>query len=146
MTERRLFFTIEEVNALIPRLAELVREQITRHGEIAAHLAKLARLTGELPSSLVEEPRESEPIRKLKREVRSMIECYADGWAEVRALGGVVKDPQFGTVDFYSSVEGRFVWLCWRYGEDSVRFYHELDAGYAGRKPLRSDVLDRALN
>jgi hypothetical protein len=139
-------FTIEEVNALIPQLADLVGRQMTRHGEIAKHLAELAHVTGDLPSSLVEQPLESELVRRLKRELRSMIERYAEGWTEVRALGGVVKDPQMGSVDFYSSVEGRFVWLSWRYGEDSVGFYHDLDAGSAGRKRLRSDVLDRSLN
>lgn len=145
MTGWRLF-TIEEVNALIPTLAEVVGQQMTRHGEIAEHLAELLRVTGDLPSSLVEEPCESSLVRKLKSDVRTMIERYADGWTEVRALGGVVKDPQIGTVDFYSSVEGRFVWLCWRYGEQSVRFYHELDDGDARRKPLGSDMLDRSLN
>ena len=145
MTGWRIF-TIEEVNALIPKLAHLVGRQMTRHGEIAMHLVELAHVTGELPSSLVEQPREGALVRKLKGELRTMIERYAEGWTEVRALGGVVKDPQVGTVDFYSSVEGRFVWLSWRYGEDSVGFYHELDAGCAGRRPLRADVLDRSLN
>jgi hypothetical protein len=145
MTGWRLF-TIEEVNALIPTLAHLVRGQMTRHGEIAKRLAELAHLTGELPSSLVEQPQESDLVRRLKGELRVMIERYAQGWIEVRALGGVVKDPQVGTVDFYSSVEGRFVWLSWRYGEDSVGYYHELDAGHAGRRPLRADVRDRSLN
>jgi hypothetical protein len=145
MTGWRLF-TIEEVNALIPALADLVGRQMTRHSQIAEHLAELAHVTGDLPSSLVEEPRESPLVRKLKSELRMMIERYADGWTEVHALGGAVEDPQIGTVDFYSSVEGHFVWLCWRYGEQSVRFYHELNAGYAERKPLGSDVLDRCLN
>ncbi|MBN1612458.1 MAG: DUF2203 domain-containing protein [Polyangiaceae bacterium] len=145
MTGWRLF-TIAEVNALIPKLSDLVGQQMTRHGEIAQHLADLAHVTGDLPSSLVEQPRESELVRKLKRELRLMIERYAEGWTAVRALGGVVKDPQVGTIDFYSSVEGRFVWLSWRHGEESVGFYHELDAGCAGRRPLRSDVLDRSLN
>jgi hypothetical protein len=139
-------FTIEEVNALIPTLTDLVGRQMTRHGEIAQHLAELAQVTGDLPSSLAAEPRESKLVRQLKRELRRMIERYARGWTEVRALGGVVKDTHVGSIDFYSSVDGRLVWLSWRYGEDSVGFYHELDGGCVGRKPLRSDVLDRSLN
>jgi len=64
----------------------------------------------------------------------------------VQTLGGVIKDPQTGLVDFYGRIEGRLVWLCWRYGEDSLGYFHELESGYAGRKPLTPDVRRQLLN
>jgi hypothetical protein len=48
----------------------------------------------------------------------------------------LLRDPQTGLVDFPGEVEGRRVWLCWRLGEDRVGHWHELDAGFGGRKPL----------
>ncbi|HET9454735.1 MAG TPA: DUF2203 domain-containing protein, partial [Gemmatimonadaceae bacterium] len=55
---------------------------------------------------------------------------------ELHRLGIVLKDRRLGLIDFPAVVEGRQVWLCWRLGEPSVQFYHELDAGFGGRKPL----------
>ena len=43
------------------------------------------------------------------------------------------------------SIDNRVVWLCWRYGEESIEFYHELDGGFAKRKSL-ADVRKRMLN
>jgi hypothetical protein len=71
---------------------------------------------------------------------------YEAGWAEVQTLGGVVKDPQTGLVDFYGKINGRTVWLCWRYGEDSIGYYHDLDSGYSGRRALTADVRRTLLN
>lgn len=145
MTTQRVF-TIEEVNALIPELSEMVKQQMARHGQIAEHLVELTRHCGEVPATLVDQPHESEAVRELKGRLRTMIQQYADGWNEVEALGGVVKDPQIGTVDFYSTLDGRAVWLCWQFGEDALGYYHEIDAGFAGRKPLHPDVRVRSLN
>jgi hypothetical protein len=39
-------------------------------------------------------------------------------------------------IDFPGELDGRKVWLCWRLGEPAVQYWHDLDAGYAGRQPL----------
>ena len=79
-------------------------------------------------------------------ELRDRIACYQEGWQRVQELGAVVKDPQIGLLDFYGRIEGRLVWLCWRYGEDALGYYHELEAGYSGRRPLGPETRDRLLN
>jgi hypothetical protein len=59
--------------------------------------------------------------------------------AEIERLAAediVLRDPEQGLVDFPGELEGRRVWLCWRVGEDRVANWHELDSGFAGRKPL----------
>ncbi len=48
----------------------------------------------------------------------------------------VVRDLGAGICDFPGRVDGRDVWLCWRHGEDAVAWWHDLDAGFAGRRPL----------
>ena len=78
--------------------------------------------------------------------LRRRVGRYEEGWTQVRELGGVVKDPQIGLVDFYGRIDGRVVWLCWRYGEDALGYYHELDSGYPGRRPLSADVRRSLLN
>lgn len=54
----------------------------------------------------------------------------------VQEMGVVVKDIDRGLVDFPAVIDGREVYLCWQLGEDSVAHWHELDAGFRGRRPL----------
>ena len=51
-------------------------------------------------------------------------------------FGGELKDPLQGLVDFRTLADGREVYLCWREGEDSIEFWHEIDTGFGGRQPL----------
>jgi hypothetical protein len=51
-------------------------------------------------------------------------------------LGVVLKDLDLGLIDFPHEREGRVVFLCWHPPEESVEYWHDLDAGYAGRQPL----------
>ncbi|HXH22965.1 MAG TPA: DUF2203 domain-containing protein, partial [Dehalococcoidia bacterium] len=66
---------------------------------------------------------------ELTREIEAKI-------AALRRLGGEVKGIEQGLVDFPSLREGRTVYLCWRLGEDEVAWWHDVDAGFAGRRPL----------
>ena len=54
----------------------------------------------------------------------------------IRELGVVLKDLDMGLLDFPHEREGRIVFLCWHPPEESVAFWHDLDAGYAGRQRL----------
>lgn len=139
-------FTPAEVQALIPELAELVGRQLERQSEIEKCLAELAQVAGGLPRSLSGDDSDSSAVATLKSELRDKIAGYERGWLDVQALGAVVKDAQIGLVDFYGRVDGRLVWLCWRYGEDSLRYWHDLDAGFSGRRPLRPEALERSWN
>lgn len=145
-TQAPRVFTIAEVNALIPALSALVGQQLLEQSAIEQGLAELTRLTGETPRSL--EPAESDApeVVRLKRELRQRVARYELGWRRVQAMGGVVKDPQAGLVDFYGRIDGRLVWLCWRYGEEAIGYYHDLDAGFSGRRPLTPEVRRVLLN
>ncbi len=139
-------FTISEINALIPALSSLVQDQLREQSEIEHGLAELVRLTGEPPRSLSASVHDSSEVARLKSELRNRISRYETGWQRVQKWGGVIKDPQTGLVDFYGRVDGKLVWLCWRYGEDTLGYYHELTAGYSGRRPLSADVRRKLVN
>jgi hypothetical protein len=136
-------FSLEEVNALVPRLRDMVGQQIDIGQEIQRRVAELYALIGSEESAVGAEvvditvyPEDSEAARRLKRELSVLIGRYKQGWRDVQELGAVVKDTNTGLLDFYGRVDDRLVWLCWKYGEESIDFYHELDAGFSGRKPL----------
>ncbi len=139
-------FTISEVNALIPDLSDLVGDQLREQSEIEHGLAELTRLCGSSPASLETHADDQKDVAKLKRDLKQRIERYEAGWARVQTMGGVIKDPQTGLVDFYGRVGEKLVWLCWRYGEDSLSHYHDLESGFSARRPLTADVRRALLN
>jgi hypothetical protein len=59
-----------------------------------------------------------------------------DSVAQLQALEVQVRDLDRGLIDFPSLRDGREIYLCWEEGEDAIRFWHEPDAGFAGRRPL----------
>ena len=59
-----------------------------------------------------------------------------DSLEQIEHIGALVKDLDIGLIDFLSMYRGREVCLCWKLGEDRIRFYHRQDEGFAGRKPL----------
>jgi hypothetical protein len=59
-----------------------------------------------------------------------------DALEKIQATGCVVKDLEIGLLDFPARINGEPVYLCWRLGEDRIRFYHAQDEGFAGRKPI----------
>jgi hypothetical protein len=63
---------------------------------------------------------------------------------KIEALGGVIKGIDPILVDFLSFHKNRYIWLCWKEDEDTIMYWHELNEGFAGRKPislLEEDVL-----
>lgn len=57
---------------------------------------------------------------------------------QILDTGVQVKDINAGLLDFSAMRNGREVYLCWQYGEEDIAFWHEIDAGYAGRQPIES--------
>ena len=51
-------------------------------------------------------------------------------------LGAVLKDPMTGLIDFYTWVDGELAFLCWQHGEDNIEYWHGIEEGYRGRKPV----------
>ena len=139
-------FTIAEVNALIPDLSDLVGDQLREQSDIEQCLAELTQLSGTSPESLEPGADDRPDVTKLKRHLKQRIARYEEGWARVQTMGGVIKDPQIGLVDFYGRIGGKLVWLCWRYGEDKLTHYHELESGYFSRRALTSDQRRELLN
>jgi hypothetical protein len=140
------FFTLEAVNALVPRLRALMATQMDRRAEIERRLQKLAELLGKVPETIQIDESDSQQVRELKRDLMEFVDGYQAAWREVEEMGAVLKDAQRGLVDFYGQVDGKAVWLCWKYGEDAVTHYHGLDEGFAGRKPIEPTMRQRHLN
>src|SRR5438045_3159924 len=98
-------FTLEAVNALVPKLQAMVGRQLHRRGEIEQLLAQLGRELGDVPERIVIDASDSTDVRDLKRSLVLRIEEYRAGWREIEGLGAVLKDPRIGLLDFYGTVD-----------------------------------------
>jgi len=140
-------FTLEALNALVPELSTAVGRQISRRGAIESLVAELGReLGGHVPQRILIDPAEPTRVRTLKRDLVAALGAYDAGWQAVEAMGAVLKDPRLGLLDFYGEVDGKLVWLCWRYGESECAFYHALSEGFAARRSIGARVKSRLLN
>jgi len=57
---------------------------------------------------------------------------------QILDTGVQIKDINSGLLDFSALRDGREVYLCWKYGEDDIAFWHEIDAGFAGRQSINT--------
>ncbi|MCS6999110.1 MAG: DUF2203 domain-containing protein [Aquificaceae bacterium] len=91
-------------------------------------------------SSLEEE---GDPLERLYLEshVKDLDADIKRLFQKIEALGGVIKGIDPILVDFLSFYQNRYIWLCWKEDEDTIMFWHELDEGFAGRKPIE-DLTD----
>ena len=132
------YFTADEVNALIPRLEEHLqnfwgfRENAQRILEALRAKAKAARDPEDMTS------REAADYQMKNSQAHFLLEQARKEMDAVMELGCAVKDFEMGLLDFPHILESedQEVFLCWKFGEKKVRFWHELDQGFPSRKPL----------
>jgi hypothetical protein len=77
-----------------------------------------------------------ENTAKLRLERNRFEEAVQRTVEQIHATGCIVKDLDVGLLDFPSRINNEEVYLCWRLGEDRIRFYHRQDEGFSGRKPI----------
>src|SRR5581483_96855 len=100
MPERVRIFTVAEANALLPRLNVILERQMALLAQIDALSDDLKR-RGIDPKALQPSPNDSPEALALKAEISAPAKAFREGWAEVEALGVVVKDIRTGLLDFY---------------------------------------------
>ena len=129
------YFTAAEANKALPLVRAIVGDIVAQFRTVNEHKQRLLSLKnqrrrpGAPPDAYAEETAQSQV--DLEAEEAQLI-AYIE---ELTRLGVELKGPD-GLCDFPSIRDGREVYLCWRLGEPDVRFWHEINAGFAGRQPL----------
>lgn len=133
-------FTIDEANAMLPLVSAITADLAKLSKEILERHHRLAELTRgrDLESGDPYDDELAQIHEELEKD-KSRLNEYVD---ELRALGVEPKDGPMGLVDFPGEMEGRPVYLCWKLGEPEVMFWHEIDAGFAGRKPFELETAE----
>lgn len=126
MTTEIKYFTPTDARKTLPLVKNIVRDilQTTREMRLIAE---------EVNNGIEDDIR----IKKLAAEVNGFL-------SELEEIGCYYKDTKFqiGLVDFPAMIEDEEVYLCWRSDEDDILYYHEMDAGYLGRKLIPPQYFD----
>jgi hypothetical protein len=128
------YFTPEEANELLPSVRPLVEQLVSHRRALAVATVRHARIATKIAGNGGGvRPHEVDELQStIDAEAAGIVRCVE----ELQALGVLVKDLDQGLVDFPARNGDDEVLLCWRLGEDEVAFWHALDDGFAGRRPL----------
>lgn len=113
-------FTVQEAVKTLPLVKRIVRDILDTSHQIRTL------------SAMLEKENENHP------QIESLMDELKSYFAELEEMGCFYKDWSYsiGLVDFPAIIDEKEVFLCWRSDESEIRYYHEIQAGYAGRKLL----------
>jgi hypothetical protein len=124
-------FTVAQANKTLPLVKRIVSDVVRTHEHALVVQAEL---------ELLEDTKQTASMQAELKQTTDKLNAFV---AELAEIGCEVKDFKSGLIDFIGQHQGRDVNLCWRLGEEKIHFWHELTAGFAGRKPV-STLIERA--
>ena len=119
-------FTLAQANSTLPLVRRIVTDIVRTHAEALKAQSDLQ----DLPSG--------ETQQEVQRRLELQLEHLEDFVDELTEVGCELKDYRMGLIDFTGRHKGRDVCLCWKLGEETVGYWHEMDAGFAGRQPIKT--------
>ena len=127
-------FTLEEANAAVEALRPVV-EQMVEHNRKLAAAQRRQRL---LVTQIAGNGGDLQPsdLRELAETIQAEADAIAACAQQIDDAGAQIKSLEDGLLDFPSRHEGELVLLCWKLGEGEIAYWHGVDEGFAGRKPL----------
>ena len=136
-TTQKKYFTVETANKMLPLVRSIVGDIVEKFRDLDQLRERLELLRGSRRERLLDAHREE--VEQIEREFadgkRSLFELIE----ELHQLGVEFKGTD-GLVDFPALLDDRQVYLCWRLGESEVKYWHEVEAGFAGRQELTSEM------
>ena len=130
-----MYFTTNEANEALPNVIKKFEYALAKKNDIT-------KLEQQLQLSLSTTDSFEEYVT-LKQKLNSVITKFYESVEILENTGVVVKSIEQGLLDFPSKRFNEEVWLCWKYGETEIRFWHDKDSGFMGRKPI--EVSDESL-
>jgi hypothetical protein len=127
-------FTLEEANAAVERLRPVVERMVEHRRRLDAAQRRQAQLLTRIAGNGGD--LQPSDLREVAAEIQAEADAIAECAEQINDAGAQIKSLEEGLLDFPSIRDGEDVLLCWKLGEDEIGFYHGLDEGFAGRKPL----------
>ncbi len=129
------YFTTEQANKILPTVIKKFELTLAKKNNVA-------KIDQQLQASL-STTNNLEEYFSLKQNLNSAITELYQAIEDLESMGVMLKSIDEGLLDFPSKRFDDEVWLCWKYGETEIKFWHEIDSGFRGRKPI--SVSDESL-
>jgi hypothetical protein len=132
--EQRIF-TLKEAESTRREIEPLLLEAMDSRRKLADADEKLARIVSRIMvmgGILIN----TQAAAELRSEHDHFVGLVRNALETIQATGCVVKDLDAGLLDFPARIDGEEVYLCWRLGEDRIRYFHRQDEGFSGRRPI----------
>ena len=130
------YFTVDQANRTLPFVLRIVGDIVEEYRQWRENVYRYELIAAGRQAH-DPETEEQEQLRLLVDRSAHKINGYIE---ELALVGCVFKGFEEGLVDFHSKLQGRDVFLCWKLGEAEVTHWHEMDAGYGGRRPLGPEL------
>jgi len=125
-------FSLAEAERMLPLVGRIVEDLVRDHQRWTDKVAAFELAT---VGSTVNKP---DPIAELLQSEAQRLAKDIEGYvAELAELGVTCKGMDTGLVDFPAQMEGRAVYYCWKLGEDGIKYWHDVNAGFAGRQRIK---------
>ncbi|HUH14145.1 MAG TPA: DUF2203 domain-containing protein [Longimicrobiales bacterium] len=129
------FFSLPEARRTLPLVRRIVADIVAAWPPLQARLRTLHERTRERAGDDAE-------MAALRGEVEREAEVVNGYLDELRSIGCLFKGFEEGLVDWYARWDGRTIQLCWKHDEDDISWWHEVETGFAGRRPLTAEMED----
>ena len=128
------YFDIDAANAALTEVEPILATLADQRAELI-RLRDRSRAASSAPAGLPSDV-DDEEGRLVRLRMQGVVDQMAAAVARIDAMGITLRNIEQGLVDFPALVGGRQVWLCWELGESGIAYWHELDDGFGGRRPL----------
>jgi hypothetical protein len=129
------FFTLTEAESLLPEVEQALRDALF-------HKAEYDKARTDLESSLDRIRMAGGmrvnpgPLLVLRTQRDDSVAALKGALDQIQAAGVLIKDLDIGLIDFPAQYRGREVYLCWKLGEEGIGYWHDIEEGFRGRKPI----------
>jgi len=131
----RLPYTADQANRALPLVRRIVDDMVSTYGDWQDAVSRFEYATSRSRADAPDTDAEA-----LQQEAQSLARRIDGFVGELRDLGVECRSFDRGLVDFPGELHGRPVYFCWMKGEPAVAHWHEMDAGFGGRRPLEGSV------
>jgi hypothetical protein len=135
------FFTLHQAEQLLPEVESAIRDAISLKSDYQQAEAEWQSFTRRVMMQggvLVDHSR----LGEQKNQREAIAHRLQEALEKIHEFGCLVKDLDIGLIDFPTQFRGEEVYLCWKLGESGIRFWHGINEGFRGRKPIDEDFLE----
>lgn len=134
------YFTLDQAHAMLPKVESHIRQAVSLKQEMDKSEDSVRQFLHriQMMGGMVVDRKRLLGLRGRRDAIASRLKEIIE---EIQEWGCQIKDLDTGLCDFPSMYQGQEVYLCWRLGESAIEYWHEIHAGFRGRKPIDDDFL-----